>query len=70
MIYQMPNKKVIVPTLTTDYVNIERVQHLNFLGLILDTHFNWHTHIEKIANNRNYKQVEACLTKKYPNYTI
>ena len=45
MIFQMPNKKVIVPTLTIDGVNIERVQHFNFLGLILDTHLNWHRHI-------------------------
>ena len=50
MICQMPNKKVIVPTLTIDGVNIERVQHFNFLGLILDTHLNWYKHIEKIAN--------------------
>ena len=46
----MPNKQVIVPTLTIDRVNIERVQHFNLLGLILDTHLNWHKHIEKIAN--------------------
>ena len=50
MSFQMPNKMVIVPTLTTDGVNIERVQHFNFLGLILGTHLNWHKHIEKIAN--------------------
>ena len=48
MIFQMPNKKVIVPTLTIDDVNIEIVQHINFLGLILDTHLNWHKHFEKI----------------------
>ena len=50
MIFQMPNKRVIVPTLTAVGVNIERVQHFNFLGLILDTHLIWHQHIEKIAN--------------------
>ena len=50
MILQMPNKMVIIQILTTDGVNIERVQHYNFLGLILDTHLNWHKHIEKIAN--------------------
>ena len=49
MIFQMPHKKIIVPTLTIDGVNIERV-HFNFLGLLLDTHLNWHKHIEKIAN--------------------
>ena len=37
MIFQMPNKKVIVPTLTVDGVDIEKVQHFNLLGLILDT---------------------------------
>ena len=37
MIFQMPNKKVIVPTLAIYGINIERVQHFNFLGLILDT---------------------------------
>ena len=50
MIFQMPNKKVVVPTLTIDGVNIERVQHFNFSGLLLGTHLNWHKHIEKIAN--------------------
>ena len=50
MIFQIPNKRVMVPTLTIYGVNIERVQHLNFLGLTLDTHLNWHKHIEKIAN--------------------
>ena len=38
MIFQMPNKKVIAPTLTIDGVNIAGVQHVNLLGLILDTH--------------------------------
>ena len=50
MTFQMPNKRVIVQKLTIDGVNIEKVQHFNFLGLILDTHLNWHKHIEKIAN--------------------
>ena len=50
MIFQMPNKKVVVPTLTIDGVNIERVQHFNLSGLLLGTHLNWHKHIEKIAN--------------------
>ena len=50
MIFQMPNKKIIVPTLTIYGVNTERVQHFNFLGLILDTHLSWDKHIEKITN--------------------
>ena len=52
MIFQMPNKKVMVPTLAIYGINIERVQHFNISisGLILDTHLNWHKHIEKIAN--------------------
>ena len=49
MIFQMP-KKLTVPPLISDGVNIERVQHFNFLGLTLDTHFNWHKRIEKVAN--------------------
>ena len=49
-IFQMLNKTVIVQILTIDGVNIERVQHFNFLGLILDTHLNWHKHIEKTTN--------------------
>ena len=50
MIFQMPNKREIVPTLTIDGLNIERVQHFNFLGLTLDAYLNWHKHIDKIAN--------------------
>ena len=50
MIFQMQNKKVIVPTLIIDGVNIERVQHFNFLGIALYTYLNWHKHIEEIGN--------------------
>ena len=46
----MPNKKVKVKTLTNDGVNIETVQHFNFLDLILYIHLNWHKRNEKIAN--------------------
>ena len=57
------------------WCNIERVQHFNFLGLILDTHLNWNKHIEKIANKCSrtigyYKQIEACLTISGQNYTV
>ncbi len=61
MIFQMPNKRVIVPTLTIDGVNIERVQHFNFLGLTLDTHLNWHKHIEKVANK--YSRTIGIINK-------
>ena len=74
MIVQMPNKKVIVPTLTIDGVNIDRVQHFNFLGLIFDTHLNWHKHIEKIANKCSrtigiIHKLKHVLQKKYQIYT-
>ena len=41
MIYHNINKKVNYPVLTINNVEIERVTHFNFLGLVLDSQLNW-----------------------------
>ena len=46
----MPNKEVDELTLTTDGVNIERVNQFNILGFILMSHLNWSKYIDEIAN--------------------
>ena len=46
----MPNKRIQALTLKIDYVYIERVGELNFLGLTLDSNLNWRKHTEKITN--------------------
>ena len=50
MIYHNINKKVNYPVLTINNVEIERVRHFNFLGLVLDSHqFNWKKHLDHIS---------------------
>ena len=47
MIYHNINKKVNYPVLTINNVEIERVRHFNFLGLILDSQLNWKKHLDQ-----------------------
>ena len=34
----------------TCHKKVEEVDHLNFLGLIIDRNMKWHTHVQKVAN--------------------
>ena len=43
VLFQMPNKQVDELTLTTDGVNIERVNQFNILGFTL-IYLNWSKH--------------------------
>ena len=49
MIYHNINKKVNYPVLTINNVEIERVTHFNFLGLVLDSQLNWKKHLDHIS---------------------
>ena len=46
----MPNKQDDDLTLTTDGVDIQRVNQFNIPGFTLISYFNWSKHIDKIAN--------------------
>ncbi len=50
MIFHSHKRKVESLQLIINNTEIERVQELNFLGLTLDEHLNWNSHINKISS--------------------
>ena len=50
MVFHMPQKKIIYPTLFIDNVNIDCVDEFNFLGIIIHKHLTWNSHTNMIAS--------------------
>ena len=50
MLFNAGNKTLYPFEIKIDYISIERVYVFNFLGLIMDEHLNWKSHVEKISN--------------------
>jgi hypothetical protein len=51
MIFHMRQKQnVYKPTIYIDGIEIECVDSFDFLGITLDKHLNWNSHVNKIAN--------------------
>ena len=50
MIFQMPQKKVEKPVLLINGTVIEYVNNFNFLGITLNNHLNYDSHIHKVAH--------------------
>ncbi len=50
MVFHSHKRKVESLQLMINNTEIERVQELNFLGLTVDEHLNWSSHINKISN--------------------
>ena len=50
MIFYMPQKKVEKPVLLVNGTVIEYVKNFNFLGITLNNHLNWDSHIKKVAH--------------------
>ena len=50
MIFHTPMKKVEYPNLKINNVVIERVETFNFLGLTLNQHMNWKSHLDILSN--------------------
>ena len=50
MMFYMPQKNVPSLKLSICNLNIEEVDHFNYLGLIIDKNMKWHTHVQKVAN--------------------
>ena len=48
MIYHNITKNVNYPVLTINNVEVERVAHFNFSGLVLDRQLNWKKHLDHI----------------------
>ena len=61
MMFYMPQKNVPSLKLSRCNLNIEEVDHFNFLGLIIDKNMKWHTHVQKVANK--IRNVNGILHK-------
>ena len=61
MMFYMPQKNVPSLKLSICNLNIEEVDHFNFLGLIIDKNMKWHTHVQKVANK--IRNVNGILYK-------
>ena len=48
MVFNMPQKKVVIPRLKLSDTDIESVDQFNFLGITLDKHLNWNAHTNKL----------------------
>ena len=55
MVFNMPQKKVVIPRLKLADTEIESVGQFNFIGITLDKHLNWNAHTNtlfgKISRN-------------------
>ena len=49
MVFHQPNKKVTLPVLTMNGIQIECADNFNFLGIDLNKHMNWKSHVNIIA---------------------
>ena len=52
MIFHHRQKKItsLVPKLTINGIEIERVREFNFLGIVIDESLTWIPHIQKISS--------------------
>ena len=50
MLFNAGNKRLYPFEIKIDDISIERVYVFNFLGLIMDEHLNWKSHVENISN--------------------
>ena len=49
MVFHTPQRKLVMPNIEIDGIQIERVQIFNFLGIVFDEHLNWHNHVAHIS---------------------
>ena len=50
MIFHMPQKRINQLQLNIENTAIDRVKDFNFLGLTINEHLNWKSHIDKLSN--------------------
>lgn len=49
MIFHTSRRRVTAPDINIDGVNIDWVDHFDFLGIVIDKHLTWNQHIDKIT---------------------
>ena len=50
MLFHMPQKKIIIPTIKINGTLIEFVDNFNLLGINLNKHLNWNPHVTNVSN--------------------
>ena len=50
MVFYMPQKQVNIPNIEIENIKIEFADEFNFLGLTIQKHLKWDSHINKIAS--------------------
>ena len=50
MFFHQSQKSIIYPTITINGVDIEKVDHFNFLGLIINKNLKWDSHVNHIIS--------------------
>ena len=50
MLFHQPQKRVTIPKLKINNTLIEYVDEFNYLGLIINKHLKWNSHVNKIGN--------------------
>ena len=50
MIFHCPQRKINIPVLKINGTSIECVENFDLLGISLNQHMNWKTHISKLSN--------------------
>jgi hypothetical protein len=71
MTFHTPQKKITLPKLFIDNINLEFVNEFNFLGLILDKHLTWKSHIDMIAKKISKTiGIMYKLRNNLPYYTL
>jgi hypothetical protein len=65
MLFHMPNKTVEYPTICINGHEIEFVKNFNFLGIILDQHINWRSHLTHISKKISKTIGIMCKVKNY-----
>ena len=50
MLFHQPQKRVTIPKLKINNTLIEFVDEFNYLGLIINKHLKWNSHVNKIGN--------------------
>ncbi len=48
MVFNMAQKKAVIPRLKLADTELESVDQFNFIGITLDNHLNWNAHINTI----------------------
>ena len=61
MVFHMPQKQIQLPKLSLSQTSIEFVSNFNFLGITIDTHLNWASHINLITNK--VRKIAGILNK-------